>query len=132
MKRRIHAIVISMVLFLSVPQTALAAQLLIPGGQLVGIELQNDTVTVAAFDDACGAAAREAGLQIGDQILSVDGQRVSSAEDVRQKWCPMRDFSLPTITAAMAISRSSAQWSMTTSRMDIGRCHAVKSFLARD
>ena len=84
MKRMIHAIVFSMVLFLSIPQTALAAQLLIPGGQLVGVELSNDTVTVAAFDDICGGAAREAGLQIGDQILSIDGKAVEDAEDVRR------------------------------------------------
>lgn len=84
MKRTIRAIVFFMVLFLSIPQTALAAQLLIPGGQLVGLELTNDTVTVAAFDDVCGGAAREAGLQIGDQILSVNGREVKKAGDVRQ------------------------------------------------
>jgi stage IV sporulation protein B len=84
MKRMIRAIVLSMVLFLSIPQTALAAQLLIPGGQLVGLELQNDAVTVAAFDDVCGGTARDAGLQIGDQILSIDGQPVKAAEDVRR------------------------------------------------
>jgi stage IV sporulation protein B len=84
MKRTIRAIVFSMVLIFHIPTTALAAQLLIPGGQLVGLELTNDTVTVAAFDDVWGAAAREAGLQIGDQILSVNGQRIASAGDVRQ------------------------------------------------
>lgn len=84
MKRTIRAIVFAMVLFLSVPQNALAAQLLIPGGQLVGLELTNDTVTVAAFDDVCGGAARDAGLQIGDQILTVNGLEVKKAGDVRQ------------------------------------------------
>ena len=84
MKRSIRSIVFLLILLLSLPQTALAAQLLIPGGQLIGLELSNDTVTVAAFDDACGAAARDAGLQIGDRILSVNGQAVTTAEDVRQ------------------------------------------------
>ena len=84
MKRMIRTIMISMVLFFTIPQPALAAQLLIPGGQLVGLELGDDSVTVAAFDDSCGAAAREAGLQIGDQILAVDGKAVSTAEDVRR------------------------------------------------
>ena len=83
MKRTIRAIVFSMVLLFSIPQTALAAQLLIPGGQLVGLELSNDTVTVAAFDDVCGGAARDAGLQIGDHIVSVNGREVKAAEDVR-------------------------------------------------
>ena len=84
MKRTIFVIVLAMAFLFSIPQTALAAQLLIPGGQLVGLELSNDTVTVAAFDDICGGAARDAGLQIGDQLLSVNGQRVHTAEDVRK------------------------------------------------
>ena len=84
MKRSIRAIVFLMVLLFNIPQTVFAAQLLIPGGQLVGLELSNDAVTVAAFDDSCGAAARDAGLQIGDQILAVDDQTVSSAADVRK------------------------------------------------
>ena len=84
MKRRIFAIVLAVAFIFGIPQTALAAQLLIPGGQLVGLELANDTVTVAAFDDICGGTAREAGLQIGDQILSIDGREVKTAEDVRQ------------------------------------------------
>ena len=84
MKRWLRTIFILMVFFFTAPPNALAAQLLIPGGQLVGLELTNDTVTVAAFDDSCGAAAREAGLQIGDQLLSVNGRQVSSAEDVRR------------------------------------------------
>ena len=84
MKRTIRAIVLAMVLLFNISPSVLAAQLLIPGGQLVGLELSNDTVTVAAFDDICGSAAREAGLQIGDQILSIDGQTVQNAEDVRR------------------------------------------------
>ena len=84
MKRSIRSIVFLLILLFTLPQTALAAQLLVPGGQLIGLELSNDTVTVAAFDDTCGAAARNAGLQIGDRILSVNGQAISTAEDVRQ------------------------------------------------
>ena len=62
---------------------ALAAELLIPGGQIIGLQLCRDTVTVAAFDDKLGAAGKSAGLQIGDEILSVNGRAVSTAEDVR-------------------------------------------------
>ena len=86
MKRSIRAVALAMVLFFIIPQPALAARLLVPGGQLVGLELRNDIVTVAAFDDSC-PAARDAGLQIGDQILRVDGQAVSSAEEVRRILC---------------------------------------------
>ena len=84
MRRLSRAVTLILALFLMIAPEAGAVQLLIPGGQLVGLELQNNAVTVAAFDDTCGAAARESGLQIGDQILTVDGKEVSSAEDVRQ------------------------------------------------
>ena len=92
MKRLSRAVVLILALFLIIPIEADAVRVLIPGGQLVGLELSNEAVTVAAFDDSCGAAAREAGLQIGDQILSVDGNAIASAEDVRQvlKTCGSR------------------------------------------
>ncbi len=83
MKRTINAIAYAMLILYALASPAYAVQLLIPGGQLVGLELSNDTVTVAAFDDSCGAAAREAGLQIGDQLVTVNGRRVTCAEDVR-------------------------------------------------
>ena len=59
------------------------ARELIPVGQLVGLELSAGTVTVAAFDDAL-AAARNAGLQVGDRIISIDDTTIQSAEDIRQ------------------------------------------------
>jgi len=83
MKRTIRIIALALILLCNIPGNAFAAQLLIPGGQLVGLELSDDTLTVAAFDDTCGAAAREAGLQIGDRLLAVDGKTVTTAEDVR-------------------------------------------------
>lgn len=63
--------------------TAFAAELLIPVGQVVGLELYNDAVIVAAFDDSlpCG---RESGLQIGDEICCIDELTIDSAEDVRR------------------------------------------------
>ena len=84
MRRLSRAVMLMLALFLIIPLEAGAVQLLIPGGQLIGLELQNDAVTVAAFDDTFGAAARDAGLQIGDQLLTVEGRPVTSAEDVRQ------------------------------------------------
>ena len=84
MKRLSRAVVLILALFFIIPIEADAVRVLIPGGQLIGLELSNNAVTVAAFDDSCGAAAREAGLQIGDQILTVDGKDITSAEDVRQ------------------------------------------------
>ena len=84
MKRSIRALAFLLALFFIIPLEAGAVQLLVPGGQLIGLELSNDAVTVAAFDDTFGHLARDAGLQIGDRILAVDGKEVSSAEDVRQ------------------------------------------------
>ena len=60
-----------------------AAQMLIPVGQVVGLELADNSVTVAAFDETLGLAAQKAGLKVGDQILSVNGQTVHCADDVR-------------------------------------------------
>ena len=62
--------------------TALAAEELIPVGKVIGLELSNDSVIVAAFDDSL-SAARDAGFQIGDEILTIDGHTIDSAEDVR-------------------------------------------------
>ena len=59
-----------------------AAQFLIPVGQVVGLSLSEGTVTVAAFHEVYGTAAREAGLQIGDEIESIDGKPVDSAQDL--------------------------------------------------
>ena len=60
-----------------------AARYLIPGGQVIGLELQDNTVTVAGFHESLGANARKAGLQEGDRILQIDSTTVTSAQDVR-------------------------------------------------
>lgn len=83
MKRLIRSIAIAMLTLVLLPQQALAAELLIPVGKIVGLELSDDTVTVAAFDDTLGNTAKSAGLRIGDQILSIDGHPITSAKDVR-------------------------------------------------
>ena len=66
------------------PQAVLAADTLIPVGQVIGLELREDRVIVAAFDDALGKEAEAAGLRVGDEILSMDGLAVDSAADVRE------------------------------------------------
>ena len=71
-------------LFMWMPCTdAHAAELLIPGGQVIGIQIQSDVLTVAAYDDALCGHAQRAGLRIGDEILSINGRPVSCAEDLR-------------------------------------------------
>jgi len=63
--------------------SANGAQMLIPVGQVVGLELADNTVTVASFDETLGQQAKQAGLQVGDRIVSVNGQTVKTADDVR-------------------------------------------------
>ena len=65
------------------PTQALAARQVIPVGKVVGLQLQNDCVSVAAFDEELGSCAKAAGLQIGDEITCIDGIAVDDAEDVR-------------------------------------------------
>ena len=83
MKRILRAIPATVLLILLLPVSALAEQLLIPVGRVVGIRLESGTVTVAAFDDAWGSCAREAGLRIGDEILKIDDYSVSCIRDVQ-------------------------------------------------
>ena len=83
MKRLNKIWILCLISLCLLPQQTLAADLLIPGGSVIGLELQDDTVTVAAFDDALCRNAKDAGLRIGDEILKIDGQTVDSIEDVR-------------------------------------------------
>jgi len=58
------------------------AKELIPVGEVVGLELRNDTVTIAGFDENLGAAAKSAGVAVGDQIICIDGNDIHSSKDV--------------------------------------------------
>lgn len=82
MKRFASAAVLAVFLSL-LPVTASAAELLIPVGRIVGLQLKSDAVTIAAFDDALGKNAKAAGLRIGDEILRIDNTEIDSTEDVR-------------------------------------------------
>lgn len=83
MKKFLHGVGWWFLIVAVLPLQANAARLLVPVGKVIGLQLHNDTVTVAAYDDVFGEAARSAGLKIGDQILEVNGCGVSCAEDVR-------------------------------------------------
>ena len=79
MKKWIVALAVGF-LFLNIPVTAGAANTLIPVGQVVGLELQNNTVTVAAFEgDSC---AKRAGLEVGDRLLTIDDRQITCSQDV--------------------------------------------------
>ena len=80
-KYRISAMLLALWLL---PQSAHAAQLLVPVGQVIGLELADNTVTVAAFDHILGTDARASGLKVGDRITMIDETPVACAEDVHR------------------------------------------------
>ena len=65
-------------------QSVSAARLLIPVGQVVGLEIGEEWVTIGGFDAQLGKAAQAAGLQEGDRITKIDGKEIHCPEDVRQ------------------------------------------------
>ncbi len=83
MKKLISRTATLFLCLVTLTQSASAARLLIPAGQIVGLELGHDQVTVAAFDDDLGADAKAAGLQVGDRICTINGKQICSATDVR-------------------------------------------------
>ena len=62
---------------LSVP--VWAADVLIPVGRAVGLELEAAGLAVAELDPDLGGNARDAGMQVGDIIIKADGQPVDDA-----------------------------------------------------
>jgi len=64
-------------------QSVSAAQMLVPVGRIVGLSLQDNTVTVTSFDHTLGDGAKTAGLQVGDQITSINGKPIHCAQDIR-------------------------------------------------
>ena len=84
MKRILRSIVITFLLAAALPVEALGAESLVPVGKVIGLQLQDESLTVAAYDDALGSCARDAGLKIGDQLLKVNSVSVSSAREVKE------------------------------------------------
>lgn len=80
MRRMAIVLTICLAAFFS---TAQAEPLLVPVGQTVGLQLRDNTVTIAAFDDTLGSQARDAGLKIGDLIVKVNGKAVHNTDEVR-------------------------------------------------
>ena len=81
MNRKFLRLVPGVVLVILLSVHAEAARLLIPVGRIVGLELQNNTVTVVAFED--GSPAEAAGVQEGDRLLMIDRHSIKNARDVR-------------------------------------------------
>lgn len=83
MKRKLCSIVFFLLFATALPLGVRAAEALTPVGSVIGLQLRDGTVTVAAYDDILGGSARDAGLKIGDVLLKIDGAPVTEAVDVR-------------------------------------------------
>ncbi|MBQ8237428.1 MAG: PDZ domain-containing protein [Oscillospiraceae bacterium] len=82
LKRIANRLFISFAFFVVCAVPVCAAQTLVPVGEVIGLELRGDAVTVSAFDQAL-PAGKDAGLRIGDEILAIDGYTIDSAADIR-------------------------------------------------
>ena len=83
MKNLTKYIASAVLCFFLLPLNAFAKEL-IPVGQVIGLELRDNSVTVAAFDEELGSATEAAGIAVGDRLLKIDGQEIRSAEDIRK------------------------------------------------
>lgn len=83
MKRKKYSAALAVLCVILLLPAAWAEPLLIPVGQTVGLQLRDNTVTIAAFDDLLGVDAKNAGLKIGDCIVKVNGTPVHSAQQMR-------------------------------------------------
>ena len=82
MKKSAIRLIAFLLLFCTVTVSAQGVDFLVPGGQVIGLKLEDDSVIVAAFDHTM-EAGRKGGLQIGDEILTIDGRTIDCAGDVR-------------------------------------------------
>lgn len=83
MKEFLQRTAVMLVCILTLTPRALAAETLIPVGEVIGIQLADGSVTVAAIDEALGEQAKAAGLQVGDTITTIGGEKVTCAQDIR-------------------------------------------------
>lgn len=83
MKKMFRRIALAMLCVYVLALPALAKDL-VPVGEVVGLELRNNQVVIAGFDEQQGTAAKAAGLQGGDVIQKIDDVSITCAEDVRK------------------------------------------------
>ena len=81
MKPKLNRLLTGVLLFIFLSVPAQAARQLIPVGRVVGLELHNNTVTVAAFEE--NSPAEAAGVKTGDRLLSIDRRPITCTADVR-------------------------------------------------
>ena len=82
--RKITMITLILLFLINLLPVQIFGRELVAVGQVVGLQLQDGTLTVAAFDEELGKSAKEAGLAVGDKILHIDGRAVQGTDDIRQ------------------------------------------------
>ena len=82
MKRFTVMLILLAVCLWVVPICGAAADMLIPVGQAVGLHIGDDSMVIAGFDSIIGVNAQKAGLQVGDQIVCINGEAVACADDI--------------------------------------------------
>ena len=75
--KKLSKIAILFFIIFILPQSVDATRLLIPVGQVIGMELADGSVTVAG-------TTGESPLKSGDRILSIDSRRITCAADIRK------------------------------------------------
>ena len=82
-KIRRAALTLALLLLLTTP--VLARQLLIPGGQVIGLELEGGRIMIVSFSPDQARALWEAGVQPGDELIALDGRRMDRLEQLQQE-----------------------------------------------
>ena len=80
--KKLTICIVTLLLLFCLPLGALAESYLVPGGQLLGITVEDGNLVIAGFDSRYGQAAQESGLCVGDKILKINGKTVSKTEDL--------------------------------------------------
>lgn len=87
---------------------------LIPVGQVVGLELQDNIVTVVGVDAKMAQETKATALQEGDQILEIDGKKIMSAQNIRDALV-RSDGSVTVTIRRSGKQQEYALWPMITS-----------------
>ena len=82
--KKIRKPVLALLLLLLLAVRVLAQQLLIPGGQIIGLHLDGGQVIVAALAPDRASALQAAGVQPGDEVVALDGQPIHHTAQLQQ------------------------------------------------
>ena len=82
--KKLTICIFTLFLLFCLPLGALAESYLVPGGQLLGITVEDGSFVIAGFDSRYGQAAQKSGLCVGDKILKINGKTLLSLKDLEK------------------------------------------------